>query len=164
MAGFAGGHLGERCKQFLRTGCRKLGKDVRFDRRAIALPDKGGHRGVKQLRSLDQHRRADAIGAALVLLNLLKGDAQAVRQPRLAPAKPASAQTHPRANGDVDRIRPIHGLQSETVGPGATIFELASRRMVAARKQNSRRVASAPSQRAVCLPAAGRSHPTRARL
>src|SRR6476661_4588774 len=62
------------------------------------------HRHVEHLGELEQAARADAVGAALVLLDLLKGQADGRAELFLAHAEKGAALAHPRANMDINRM------------------------------------------------------------
>src|SRR5689334_18488365 len=64
-------------------------------------------RDVQHLRELVQPARPDAVGAALVLLDLLERDADRLRELLLAHAEQGTAHAEPRADMDVDRVRAL---------------------------------------------------------
>ena len=83
----------------------------------------GGHvveeeadRHVQDAGEVEQPARADPVHAALILLDLLEGQAQGFAKLFLAHAKKRATQPHPRADMDIDRARamlafnPLHCL------------------------------------------------------
>ena len=66
--------------------------------------EKERHRHIEDLAELEQARGADAVDAALVFLDLLEGQAEALAEPLLAHAEQGTAQPQALADMDVDRV------------------------------------------------------------
>src|SRR5206468_166253 len=75
-------------------------------------------RNIQYLGELEQAARTDAVGAALVFLNLLKRQTDAVTHRALAHAKQRAALAHASADMNIDRMRPGHECVSLLVGAG----------------------------------------------
>jgi hypothetical protein len=64
------------------------------------------HRHIEHLGEFEEPAGAHAIGAALVLLDLLKGKAHGFAEVRLAHAQKRPALTHPSSNVNVHGMKP----------------------------------------------------------
>ena len=65
---------------------------------------------LAQSRDVLQAARADAVGALLVLLDLLEGDAQILAEFFLAHAKHHAAQAHPAVSVEARRLQHVRNL------------------------------------------------------
>src|SRR5580693_1071183 len=86
---------------------RRLGEPRRDRRRAnrVHVVEEEGDRNVQHATEIMQPAGADPIGAALVFLDLLKGQSDRLPKLFLAEAEHVSAEPHAGADMDIDRVR-----------------------------------------------------------
>ena len=86
---------------------RRLGEAARDRRRAhrIHVVEEERHRHIEDPAQFMQPARADAVGAALVFLHLLKGQADRLAELLLAQPEHVAAQPDPGTDLHVDRVR-----------------------------------------------------------
>src|SRR6185312_13487745 len=70
----------------------------------VEIADQIGDAAFQRLGDLHQPREADAVGAVLVFLHLLKGDADGARQLILGETQFLAPQAYARAERDVERV------------------------------------------------------------
>src|SRR5271165_44361 len=87
--------------------CGRFGKACGDGRRShrIHVVEEERHRDVQNAAQIMQAAGSDAIGAALVFLDLLKGQANRLSELFLAQAEHVATQSHARADMNVDRVR-----------------------------------------------------------
>lgn len=73
-------------------------------RRRPVLSHQLAYGGVQARRDPHQRRRRNAVGAALVFLNLLEGHAERAGQGLLVDAPQSAAKANPRSDRHIDRI------------------------------------------------------------
>src|SRR6185437_9162585 len=85
----------------------RLGRPIGVDLRAVGniqIFEKERHRDIEHLRQLVQPAGTDAVGAALVFLYLLEGEADGLAEFLLAHAEQRAAQPNPCTDMHIDRI------------------------------------------------------------
>src|SRR5579883_717026 len=95
---------GERVREAVRGDGGKS-RSRRLTAASRHIVEEEGDRHLERLGEAEQGAGGDAVGAALVFLDLLKADASDLAEPLLAQAEHQPAQLHPRADMRIDRAK-----------------------------------------------------------